>query len=145
MLQVDDAAQQAGGIEVPVVGRGGGVEACQVGGLGHASVGEGGEPLRLDVLAGGHDRRDEALLGEAAQATMHATVIGDIEYDGQVAGAEEGQAGQPQKSGRIVGPESGRGGHGASSFVWPERRLCRSLLDAAYRVLGSRRRQYSTA
>jgi len=100
------------------------------------------QQVELEVLAGEHDMRDEALPRKAA---LHATVIGDIEHDGQVVGAEGGQAGQPEESGRIVRPESGRGGHGASSLIWPERRLCRSLLDAAYRVLGSRRRQYSTA
>ncbi len=66
--------------------------------------------------------RDEAELREAAQATMHATRIGDVEHDGQVEGTEEGQAGQPQKSGRVVGPERGCGGHGASFLYWPERR-----------------------
>ncbi len=99
------------------MGEGGGVKACQLGGVGHASVGEVGAPLGREVLAGGHDVRDEALLGEAAQAAMHATVIRGIEHDGQIVGAEEGQAGQPEEHGHIVGLESGHGGHGASSLV----------------------------
>ena len=117
MLQTDEAAQQAGVGEAPVAGEGGGVKACQLGSVGHASGGEVGALLGREVLAGGHDVRDEDPLSQAAQATMHATVIRDTKHDGQVVGAEEGQAGQPEEHGHIVGLESGHGGHGASSLV----------------------------